>query len=334
MSIQLLLQFCIGLTGCIIYFFLMLMQFPDHDYYFIDTFYPMLMLLVIFLASIPLKSKLLDGFFWIAIAFLIYQSIGEAKDALNHRYASNSWDRVEITHQNYIGSERFLDSVGVPKTAKVLVIDGYTTNVPLILMHRMGWTVNWTSEYWIREGLSKPFDIVAIQNSFIASDVVRNYPGIISQLKKFADSGFVSFYKKEKTQQSTDQFFGIDSTSVIYRTTFESKSVDSTSEYFNIIQDSSSRFISGKPTKILISGEIQCGPGKPRLISSIDDGDSTYYYFLFNLEEYIQKNTWQPLLFQFVLPAGNSHSGIVKTYLWNAKKVPYALRNMEVVVYH
>jgi hypothetical protein len=161
-------------------------------------------------------------------------------------------------------------------------------------MNRKGWTVNWTIEKWIREGLSRPFDIVAIQNAFVASDIVRNYPGIFSQLTKFADNGLVSFYRKEKTLQSREDFFGIDSTSVLYRSNQGDVSVDASSEFFEFLNDSTSRFISGNPTKILVSGKIQYSDGNPRLIASMNDNDSTYYYFLYELNRYAKPGSWQP----------------------------------------
>jgi len=330
----LLLQAFICFIGSTLYFFLMLKQFRHHDYYFIDTFYLPVVLIVIYLVSYTFKNKILDSVLWVGIAFFIYQSFGQAKDVLDKRYETNHWDRVEITRKNFQGSGKFLDSLGISKDAKVLVLDGYTTNIPLMLMNRMGWTVNWTTELRIREGLSKPFDIVAIQNSFIASDIARNYPGIISQLTKFADNGLVSFYRKEKTKQTREQFFGIDSTTVLYRsTTSDTVTIDAASEYYDLLNDTTSRFFSGMPTKILVTGYIQSVDVKPRLIAVMDDADSTYYYFLYDLNNYVKQESWQPILFQFVIPARSRPAGSVKAYMWNEKKVSYKIRDMEVVVY-
>ena len=333
LSKPLLLHICISLTGITIYFFLMLKQFPDHDYYFIDSFYPVIVLLLILLVSTTFKNKIVDGILWIVIAFYMYVSFAQAKNSLAMRYETHHWDRVEITRQNFMGTGKFLDSLGISKDVKVLVLDGYTTNIPFILMNRMGWTVNWTTEKWIREGLSRPFDIVAIQNAFIASDIARNYPGIISQLTKIADNGLVSFYRKQKTQQTREAFFGIDSTTLLYRSKQDEVVIDANTEFFNLLNDSASSFISGNPTKILVSGEIQFTDGNPRLIASLNDEDSTYYYFLYELNSYVKPGSWQPLLFQFVIPARKNSSVTVKTYLWNEKKFPYALRDMEVVAY-
>jgi hypothetical protein len=333
-SNPLFVQVCIAMVGSVIYFFMMLKQFPDHDYYFIDTFYTPIILLVIFLASKSFDNKILHGISWTVILFFMYQAFGQAKEVMDKRYTTNYWDRNEITRKNFMGTEKFLDSLGISKDAKVLVLDGYTTNVPLILMNRMGWTVNWTTEYNIREGLSKPFDIVAIQNSFIASDVVRNYPGIISQLAKFADNGLVSFYRKNKSQQLRDQFFGIDSSTVLYRSSFPRLiAIDASSEYFDLLTDSFSGFPSGSPTKILVSGKLHCNSEKPKLISSMSDADSTYYYFLYDLNSFENRDSWQPLMFQFVIPARKQMTGAVKTYFWNEKNVQYELKDLEVVAY-
>jgi hypothetical protein len=333
LSNTLLFHICICLTGSIIYFFLMLMQFPDHDYYFIDSFYPPIVLLVIFLVSTTFENNIADAILWVVIALFMYFSVGQAKDSLAMRYETHYWDRPEITRKNFLGTGKFLDSLGISRDAKVLVLDGYTTNVPLILMKRMGWTVNWTTEKRIREGLSQPFDIAAIQNTFIASDVVRNYPAIISQLTKFADNGYVSFYRKEKNHQTRENFFGIDSTSVLHRTKQNDVAIDANTEFFNLLNDSASKFISAHPTKILVSGEIQFADGNPRLITSMNDEDTTYYYFIYDLNSYLHRNSWQPLLFQFVIPAMSHPAGKLTTYFWNEKKFPYTLRNVELVVY-
>jgi len=333
-SNPLLIQVLLGIIGSTFYFFMMLMQYQHHDYYFIDTFYTPVILLIIYLSTISFKNKILDGIFWTVILFFVYQSFGQAKEVMNKRYTTNYWDRVETTHKNFQGTEKFLDSLGISKEAKVLVLDGYTTNVPLILMNRMGWTVNWTTEFRIREGLSKPFDIVAIQNAFIASDIVRNYPGIISQLTKFADNGLVSFYRKNKTHQTRDQFFGIDSTTALYRSSLpKTINIDTASEYFDLLNDTAALFHSGIPVKILIAGKMQCRNDLPKLISTIADADSTYFYFLYDLNTYEKSGSWQPLLFQFVIPPSIKSSETVKAYLWNDKKVLYTLSDVEVIVY-
>ncbi len=47
-----------------------------------------------------------------------------------------SWDRTEITRLNFEGGEQLLNAAGVETDAKILVLDAYTTNVPLILLAR------------------------------------------------------------------------------------------------------------------------------------------------------------------------------------------------------
>ncbi|MEO8085481.1 MAG: hypothetical protein ABI763_01600 [Bacteroidota bacterium] len=334
-SSDLLLQLAICTIGSLIYFILLLKQFPDHDYYFIDAFYPVAMLLLIYLMSYTFKHKIANYLVTFLLAACLVFSFSLAKEVNQNRYFAGNWDRVEISRINFQGAERFLDSVGVAKDAKVLVLDGYTTNVPFILMNRKGWTVNWTTIERIEEGMSKPFDIVAIQNSFVASDVLKNDSGLATRLQKFADNGLISLYKrKEVPNQSFDQFFGIDSSFTYYENIIDTLNVEAASEYIDLYSDTAPHFSVGQPIKILVTGKIRCNNEAPRLIASVSKGIDVTSYFSFELNEYITRSEgWQNMLFQFVIPAQRDPPGSVKVYLWNNEKVPFQMKDLRLVVY-
>jgi len=331
------LQALIAFAGSVLFFLVMLQQFPDHDYYFIDAFYPIVILLLVLLLHFSFSDKYLKGTYVLLLAALTFQSFKSANETLHKRYESGPWDRVEITRKNFTGAEKYLDSIGVRGDAKILVLDGYTTNVPLILMNRKGWTVNWTTKENIEEGMLKPFDLVAVQNSFVASDVVKNDPGIINRLEKIADNGLVSFYrKKNNSNQTLDKFFGIDTSTILFNETkSDSILVDENSEFKDLFSGPALNLKSRQPAKILITCKILVDVASaPQLIASVSEREENSSYFSFELHDYIADSRgWQEMMFQFVIPASQNPLEIVKVYFWNKQKGRFSIEGLRLVIY-
>ncbi len=330
------LQLAIAGAGSILFFFLMLMQFPDHDYYFIDAFYPLVALFMIYLMGYSIKNKMLNYALSLILLALIFKSFVRGNETYRKRFETGPWDRVEISRINFKDSGKFLDSIGVAKNAKVLVLDGYTTNVPLLLMNRMGWTVNWTTREKIEDGMSKPFDLVAIQNSFIASEVVKNDPAIITRLEKYADNGFISFYhKKENQDQNLYRFLGIDTLNTLLTISKnDSVSIDDKTEFFELLSDTSATLKIDKPVKILVTGKILRNSTAPQLVASVGTPVSSSSYYSFDLNDYtLGSGKWENILFQFVIQVQSGSSGSVKIYFLNNQKGSFNLGDVHVVCY-
>ena len=221
--------------------------------------------------------------------------------------------------------------------AKILVLDGYTTNVPLILMGRKGWTVNWTTRENIREGMERPFDIVAMQNSFSASDVLKNDSTLVNRLEKFADNGWISlFRKKEDPGRTFDQFFGIDTINAIFlNSRTDSIRVDKEQEFLELLSDTAGKFVSNQPVKVLITGKIKVErTAAPQLNGSISNGVTTTHYFSFDLKDYTNvTSAWQNIMFQFVFPPHPPAGAEAKVYFWNNHKTGFYLKDLRLVVY-
>jgi hypothetical protein len=196
----------ISFTGVFLYFVLMIKQFPAHDYYFLDTFFPVFVLWIIWLLTgFPnIKRKFNLLFYLILLIFSIGFVKGSAK-VQNQRRQTGDWDRVQTTQNNFTDSQKLLDSLGVSKDAKVLVIDAYAPNIPFILMNRKGYTVLTTSVKNIRTALNWDYDFIAIQDIFLFPEVVHSYPEIINIINKAGGNGKISIYKKLiKPREKTD----------------------------------------------------------------------------------------------------------------------------------
>ncbi len=190
--------FIIGIGACG-YAYLMLKQFSNHDYYFLDSFYPVVILFVVLLFTfINFKSKTTNLIVIIGISILSLGGIYHVAKTQEERRITGSWDRVQMTIDNFTESESFLDKQNVSKDDRILVIDSYSTNIPFILMNRDGYAVMTTSEENIKTALKWDYQHIVIQDCFLIPEVIRNYPDITSELVKVASNGRISLYRKEK----------------------------------------------------------------------------------------------------------------------------------------
>lgn len=193
--IKLLLVSGIIFLAGIAYFVLMAQQFPAHDYYFLDIFYlPVFFIALAGLSSIRFRQKKTMIFGNILLFLLGITMLFSSYQTQNERYTTKGWDRTEITTKNFTGGSDLCSQASISADAKVLVIDAYTYNIPLILLNRKGYAVLNTSESEIEKSLHYDFDFIAIQNRFLSGDVLRNFPQLRSRLKPFANNGKIGFY--------------------------------------------------------------------------------------------------------------------------------------------
>ncbi|MBI2259481.1 MAG: glycosyltransferase family 39 protein [Flavobacteriia bacterium] len=190
---------------CLIFTIAMLKQFSAHDYYFLDTFYlPIVLFLIFFLSLIPVSKKLT----YKLIAFLIlcivsFGLILQVPKNQEKRRETGSWDRTKAIINNYSNSDKFIESLGIPKSSKFLVIDAVAPNMPFILMKRKGFALMYVNEKeQIENALKWKYDYIVLQNEFFLSEIYSKHPEILSKLNKIADNGKISIctytnYKKQ-----------------------------------------------------------------------------------------------------------------------------------------
>lgn len=153
------------LLGVIMYSLLMLKQFRDHDYYFLDTFFfPGILLIGYFISHLP-KPKTWAGilFFTITIAYVLPES-----KAVNESVQNNYWGTTEntyMTYNNYKDSDKLLDSLGIESDARILIYNSYSPNIPFILMNRRGYAVDDVSEDNVLKTLKWKSDYIVIHRN-------------------------------------------------------------------------------------------------------------------------------------------------------------------------
>lgn len=337
------------LIGCIIFLFFMLRQFYAHDYYFIDTFYlPINLLLIMLFALIPkisIKGKHVVEFVLCCMFLLIF--IIQPIKSQKQRRETGPWDKTEITINNFRNSAHFLDLLGISESSKILVLDAVAPNIPFLLMQRKGYAVMDTKKENLERALSWNFDHVVFQNEYFISDIYTPYPGIVSKLKKVADNGKISICKMSNNEnRSLLDFMGLNKETPIFRSSvdFEATCVDFWQNYEPTAENVYSGMFSGKLTPDITYGltyktslfyELQ---EKPRtllfsayflkladvnceIVVSIHEGGKNVYYKSNNLQQIIKnEDSWEKVTLIYQLPKIESDSYEFAVFLYNVGK--------------
>ncbi|TGE04940.1 hypothetical protein [Hymenobacter fodinae] len=183
--------------GGLTYYVLMGPQYLDHDYYFIDSlFLPLVLLFAGSLVVMPWPSRRMWQLGGTAASVAVASLWARDTRAVQmERYTVHPNDLGYMTLQNFTGSAQLLDSLGVPRSAHITVLDAYTYNLPLILMKRRGWTVLTTNEENLRASFQEPADLIITQNATFRSDVVSNYPLILERLDSVFSNGRLTLWR-------------------------------------------------------------------------------------------------------------------------------------------
>ncbi len=121
--------------GCFIFTLLMLQQFRYHDYYFLDSFFiPVLLLLIFLFSLLPAWKRMAMGIGQsVALGLVAVPLIVQPVHSQEERRTVNMWDKAHPTSKNYEGAAAFMDSLGIPRSSKILVLDAVAPNMPFLL---------------------------------------------------------------------------------------------------------------------------------------------------------------------------------------------------------
>ena len=193
------------------YTIVMVKQFENHDYYFIDAFYPFLILLAIgFYPVFREKHKNMHKWFGILTGISILFWVLQAKEVEAKRDASGLWNKVEMSYRDFQGAEEFLDHENVKADEVLLIPNSYTTNIPHLLTGRKGHALVDTDSTNLDSVLNLYYDYALIQNRYLQEEVLEVCPSIAARLTRVADNGLLSLYVKSNSTNTTEQFLGID----------------------------------------------------------------------------------------------------------------------------
>ena len=183
--------------GCCLFTGVMLKQFQDHDYYFLDTFYlPFVLGLIVLLSFSPRVStrnlRLLYGFL---IIVFIGASFRMPQRSQRNRYNWREDDRLQKSINDYRDSDLFLNELGISQDAVMLVMDAMSPNTALTLMNRKGLVVINSEQKVIENALRWNFDYVVFQNENLDGQNYKFYPELMNKLSPVGSNGSISVYR-------------------------------------------------------------------------------------------------------------------------------------------
>ncbi|MDD3638443.1 MAG: hypothetical protein PHN50_12695 [Bacteroidales bacterium] len=327
-----------------LYLLAMARQFPAHDYYFLDSiFLPLLILLGL---GLRLLSKIERPFQWsiLIIAFALNGWMLKQSYAIqSERNTFKSWDRTEITRRNFEGGAKLLAEAKVPPNAKILVLDAYTTNMPLLLLERKGYTVINTTHENLRQAMKWDFDFVAIQNSFLASDIIRNYPDITQKLQPVANNGKIGIFLKRENSNSLsykeltllDQQLILLESSKLKRQYPESNFSNEGlifEDAFLPLADTILHAGTKPEISLFFEAEIHSAnlPKKLFLVMDASSDDGSKHYESFDLKPFFEADSTfgRPAL-MMQLPQDIEQQLNLRIYLWNAGEQYLCIENLD-----
>lgn len=336
---------CINSLGVLLFFFAMGKQFVDHDYYFLDTFLP---LIILFVGLVFSRLKLEETYQKVIYSFLlvfIIGSIGFTKVALNERYKVDPTNRTQQAYNAYLEGAKLIDKHNISDSATFLALDAYTTNTPFILLNRKGVAVLSTDAENIMEGLDLKLDYTTLIDTFLFSDVYQNYPEIIykldyidqsSQLRLFeptANKNEIGFFKKLHHYSFLD--FSVDSGSIYdgynnyTNRNGEALQLNENTEYgltySQQIETGDSEFL----TDVVVDVDVLL-PDSTTTSTLVVSVDNQFYqpYYLENEIDTIGE--WNHLHLRTKLPA-NTH-GELKVYFWNPDRKTFDYDNFRLLI--
>lgn len=326
------------LIASVLYSYAMAQQFPAHDYYFLDSFFlPLATLLLLAMPVIQPEQRIQTMMLWVVALAASGLMIAASYKVQQQRYITHSWDMVETTRQNFEGSNAFLATAGVAPDARVLVLDAYTSNVPLLLMERKGFTVIETSASNLEAALKLPFDCIVVQNQSLGSEVLRNLPSLAQHLEPLANNGKIGIYRHTAQADSTQHWAKLllsASKKPVAEADTSKHCLQSDVAFFAL----SDTILQRPDTAILAllyeadaSRATMQGAGIQLVLDATGPGDFRFYKSHAIMPFFEKGNGEARLQFFINLPQNVPDSTRLKAYLWNPGKNEICLKNQTVL---
>lgn len=202
------------LIGNILFVIAMLRQFRHHDYYFLDSIYlPTIILLIIVFAKVWIPDHrsfkyIVPILYGIACIFMI----NKTGIIQRNRLKPNLRDNITKTVVMYEGADHYLDSLNIPQTARILVLDGTSPNIGLTKLNRKGFSLMFPDKSKIQTALAWNYDYIVYENDNFLSAIYSFYPEVTKLLKKIDDNGKITVCERltSPVEQPLYRFIGIE----------------------------------------------------------------------------------------------------------------------------
>lgn len=326
------------ILGCLTFSIVLSAQFIEHNYYFFDTFYfPLLFLLMLAIRSINSNAMLTTGIVALGFSFIFF-----AIPKRETMRITGDWDFATETYYAYNGSDEWLDSIGIPRNAKILAFDAYTPNSPFIGMQRKGFAVNSYSPEILKNVFQWDSDFVTYQNNFFLKHLYPADPEFINRFELIGTNGRISICKErdEPSNVNLDSFLGLTEKQLM----LESSILEDSANWKNIdilgIVRGSIQFgptfdfsVDPKPSIIYIDGLFDSKNQNFKIILALSEGDELIDYKTYSPTDYpIDNNSIAMKIIYTVPPSKKKLKG--NLYIYNESSEQVVYKNLGLKIYN
>ncbi len=201
---SLLIWFSIGTIGVLAYSFLMIPQFKDHDYYFLDTFYPIIFVLTLYAISGIKFTSYSIKLSMIGMVLLSILIISSSNSTLKGRRSLSPNDLYLNEYIAYLEFPSLIKDNHISKNEKILIIDSYAPNMPFILSNTSGYSLIYRSREDIIKAFDLDFNYISVSKSYFINHLLLDYPDFTKEVKLIGKSDKLLLFKREKNNKTFD----------------------------------------------------------------------------------------------------------------------------------
>ncbi|MAC94805.1 MAG: hypothetical protein CMC96_04820 [Flavobacteriales bacterium] len=337
----------------IVFSIAMLRKFPDHDYYFLDTYIaPVLLILILAFSVLSSWLKRLKGKLLVEVVLLIVFLIPafiHANKVFEERRTNKSWENSVETVADFNGVSQLLDSLRVGEDKKLLVVGNEIPNLVLALAQRKGFVVMHKSKEQLKEVLNWPVDNVLLHNQTYFNSYYDLYPEFVyyldrvygnetltiarvsekmkvKQISELIDLGvnelkrFDLNFDEEREWKNWQNINRIDS--VFYSEPY-SAIVHNTQEFGPTLKTTDFGFFKNQEVKVKVSAQLKMWEIKNELyfvVQLVTNGEVISYQTVDVTTLFEETGKWSKVTCGFDLPMIKSENVEFGFYIWNKGK--------------
>lgn len=182
----------------IVYYFSNLTGLLAYDIYALESYLPVFSVISIFAISRLYHENLVSKVVVRSgLVILLFLSTYFVVLPYEKKFVRSPDDRIQNTVDNFENASVFLDSLGVPSDAKIIVLNGYGGDLSLMKTGRYGYTPYGNTRADFKRVLDNPeSNYVLSQDEYFMFDVVNVYPEALGKLSLVGSNEQLSLFKK------------------------------------------------------------------------------------------------------------------------------------------
>ncbi|MCK9320555.1 MAG: glycosyltransferase family 39 protein [Bacteroidales bacterium] len=311
------------LFGTLCFFFLMMKQFVNHDYYFLDSFFlPTLLIITVLLTLLPnielRKRNPYSISVLITLSFLSILMFIQPFKTQSQRRETGDWDFIGHSINNYQGSNLFLDSLGISSSAKIMALRTFAPNIPFILMKRSGYAIMSFDSSTTNKIFEWDYDYIVFENENFLTNIYAKDSNILKKIRKIATNGKISICKPSSNNPQTIlEFLELNKKKIGYKYTDTSSYImDSKTEFDLNIKIDDLSFLNNKNGIMVFNADFKIKDEKDiYIVANIKSNNKDIYYYSYPISA---KDFWVniPFIFSFPKLEGKDKYSLI-LYIWN-----------------